>query len=42
MMKKANVFGILATLLTLVAAAFAGGASLSYLYQPETPEMLRK
>ncbi len=41
-MKKANVFAVLTTLLALVAAAFAGGASISYLYQPETPEALRK
>lgn len=41
-MKRANIFGLLATLLTLVAAAFAGGASFSYFYQPETPEMLKR
>lgn len=41
-MKKTNLFGALVTLLTLLAAAFAGGASLTYLYQPETPEMLKK
>lgn len=41
-MKRFNVFGLLATLLTLVAAAFAGSASFSFLYQPETPEMLKK
>jgi cyclic lactone autoinducer peptide len=41
-MKKVNIFGVLVTLLTVVAAAFAGGASYSYLYQPETPEMLKK
>ena len=41
-MKKANVFAVLTTLLALVAAAFAGGASISYLYQPETPEALKR
>ena len=41
-MKKANVFAVLTTLLALVAAAFAGGASLSLLYQPETPEALKR
>ncbi|MGI6697540.1 MAG: AgrD family cyclic lactone autoinducer peptide [Clostridia bacterium] len=41
-MKKANVFAILTTLLTIVAAAFAGSASFSILYQPETPKALRK
>lgn len=41
-MKKANIFGLLVTLLTLAAAAFAGGASVTLFYQPETPEMLKK
>jgi cyclic lactone autoinducer peptide len=41
-MKKANIFTVLATLLTVVAAAFAGSASFSILYQPETPKALRK
>jgi cyclic lactone autoinducer peptide len=41
-MRKANVFAVLTTLFALVAAAFAGGASISLLYQPETPEALRK
>jgi cyclic lactone autoinducer peptide len=41
-MKKANVFAVLTTLLALVAAAFAGGASISFLYQPETPEALKR
>jgi len=41
-MKKANIFGLIATLLTLAAAAFAGSASMTLLYQPETPEMLKK
>ena len=41
-MKKVNVFAILTTLLTIVAAAFAGSASFSVLYQPETPKALRK
>jgi len=41
-MKKVRIFSAIATLLTLVAAAFAGGASYTYLYQPEMPEMLRK
>lgn len=41
-MKKVRIFSAVATLLTLIAAAFAGGASFSVLHQPETPEMLRK
>ena len=41
-MKKANIFAVLTTLLTIVAAAFAGSASFSYLYQPGTPKALRK
>lgn len=41
-MKKANIFTILTTLLALVAAAFAGGASYTFLYQPETPKALKK
>jgi len=41
-MRKANVFAMLTTLLALVAAAFAGGASMTYLYQPETPEALKR
>jgi cyclic lactone autoinducer peptide len=41
-MKKANIFAVLTTLLTIVAAAFAGTASFSIFYQPETPKALRK
>ncbi|MGI6704241.1 MAG: AgrD family cyclic lactone autoinducer peptide [Clostridia bacterium] len=41
-MKKVNVFALLTTLLTVVAAAFAGSASFSYFHQPETPKALRK
>ena len=41
-MKKANVFALLTTLLTVVAAAFAGSASFTVFYQPETPKALRK
>ena len=41
-MKRANIFAVLTTLLAVVAAAFAGSASFSVLYQPETPKALRK
>jgi cyclic lactone autoinducer peptide len=41
-MKKSNVFAVLTTLLTVVAAAYAGSACFSIFYQPETPKALRK
>jgi cyclic lactone autoinducer peptide len=41
-MKKSSVFAVLTTLLTIVAAAFAGSASFTVLHQPETPKALRK